>query len=317
MKGCILDRESFDRNDINMDPLLNQLEDWSCFPASRHDQANERIAGCNIVITNKVRLDRETIFGSDALQLVLLAATGTDNVDLDACRERGVVVCNARQYSRPAVVQHTFALMLCLATSLVTYRDDVRRGAWSDSEVFCLLDHPIHELEGRTLGIIGLGDLGSRVATIGRAFGMSVIVAARPGSPPDADRLALEDFLVAADVVSLHCPLTSGTRHMLSTEQFRLMKKDAILINTARGGIVDPLALAVALRNGQIGGAGIDVLDPEPPPLDHPLLADNIPNLIVTPHNAWGSQESRQRLVYQIAGNLAAWCEGKPVNRVN
>ena len=299
-----------------MGSLLRQLDDWSSFHASQHEQAAERIQGAHVVITNKVRLDRSTIFACDSLRLVLIAATGTDNVDLDACRERGVTVCNARRYSRPAVVQHTFTLILALFTNLVAYREDVRRGNWSRSDIFCLLDHPIRELEGKTLGIIGLGDLGGRVADIARAFGMSVVIAARPGSAPRNGRLALDEFLGSADVISLHCPLTPQTRHLLSTEQFRLMRREAILVNTARGGIIDAAALAEALRSGAIAGAGIDVLDPEPPPPDHPLLAADIPNLIVTPHNAWGTRESRQRLVMQMAENLSRWLGGDPANAV-
>ncbi len=316
MKGCILDQRSLDRDDIDIGSLLDQLDHWDHFPATRHEQAAERIDGAAVVITNKVRLDRETILCSPALKLVLIAATGTDNVDLETCRERGIVVCNARQYSRPAVVQHTFTLMLALLTNLPAYRDDVRAGKWSDSDVFCLLDHPIRELEGRTLGIVGLGDLGGRVADIGRAFGMKVIVAARPGTTPSGDRLPMAEFLGAADVISLHCPLTPETHHLLSMDAFRRMRDDAILVNTARGAIVDAPALADALRAGEIGGAGIDVLDEEPPPEDHPLLAADIPNLIVTPHTAWGTRESRERLVAQMAENLSAWLSGDPLRVV-
>jgi glycerate dehydrogenase len=316
MRGCILDRRSFDLGDIDMNPLLQQLDGWSHYPSSRHEQAAERIAGCTVVVTNKVRLDRETIRGCDTLKLVMLAATGTDNVDLEACHEHGVVVCNARRYSRPAVVQHTFALILGLVTNLLAYNRDVRKGAWSRSDVFCLLDHPVRELEGKTLGIVGLGDLGSRVADIGRAFGMPVIVSARPGSEPGDARLPMDEFLESADVISLHCPLTRETRHLFSVQQFARMRNDAIIINTARGAIIDPVALAWALREGQIGGAGIDVLEEEPPAPDHPLLATDIPNLIVTPHNAWGTRESRQRLVGQISENLAAWRAGTPCNVV-
>ena len=316
MKGCILDQRTFDRDDICMSGLLGRLDEWSHYPSSRHAQAAERIAGCEVVITNKVRLDRRTILEADALKLVILAATGTDNVDLDACRERGVVVCNTIRYSRPAVVQHTFTLMLNLMTGLPAYREDVRNGHWSHSDIFCLLDHPIRELQGKTLGIIGLGDLGSRVADIGRAFGMDIAIAARPGTDPDGDRLALEDFLSVADVVSLHCPLTPQTHHLLSWTRFQQMKPGAVLINTARGAIIHDEALARALRTGEIAGAGIDVLDEEPPSPDHPLLAADIPNLIVTPHNAWGTLESRQRLVAQMEESLAAWQAGTPRNVV-
>ena len=316
MKGCMLDQRTFDRGDIRMGGLLGRLDEWAHYPSSRHAQAAERIAGCGVVITNKVRLDRDTVLGADALRLVILAATGTDNVDLDACRERGVVVCNTIRYSRPAVVQHTFALMLNLMTGLPAYREDVRNGDWSGSDIFCLLDHPIRELQGKTLGIVGFGDIGGRVADIGRAFGINIAVAARPVTDPGGDRLAMDDFLSLADVISLHCPLTPRTHHLLSRTQFQKMKPGAVLINTARGAIIHDEALAWALRTGEIAGAGIDVLDEEPPPPDHPLLAADIPNLIVTPHNAWGTLESRQRLVAQMEECLAAWQAGTPRNVV-
>ncbi len=317
MKGCLLDQRSFDRDDIRLQGLLNRLDHWVCYPSSRPIQVAERIQGCEVVVTNKVPLDRAAIGQSDVLQLVLVAATGTDHVDLPACRERGVVVCNATGYSRPAVVQHTLALMLNLMTHLPAYREAVHRGDWCRSDVFCLLDHPIRELEGRTLGILGYGDIGREVARIGQALGMRVVIAARPRTEPTGDRLGLEDFLATSDVISLHCPLNRDTRCLLSTAQFHRMKSNAVLINTARGGIVDPQALARALRSGQIAGAGIDVLDPEPPPPDHPLLATDIPNLIVTPHNAWGTLESRQRLVSQLEANLVAWQSGAPRNVVH
>lgn len=317
MKGCILDRRSFDRDDIDLSSLLDQLDTWRHFDSSTNDQVDEKISDCEVVITNKVRLDRENIERADCLKLVMLAATGTDNVDLQACRKRGIVVCNARQYSNPAVVQHTFTLMLNLMTSVIEYHHDVRSGRWSDSKVFCLLDHPIREMEGKTLGIIGYGNLGRAVARVAEAFGMHILLCQRPGGEATGGRVPLDSLLQQADVITLHCPLTPETHHLLSQHQFGQMKKDAVLINTARGAIVDAAALADALRNGDIAGAGIDVLDQEPPSPDHPLLASEIPNLILTPHNAWGTRESRQRLVGQMTDNLAGWLAGNPRNQVN
>ncbi len=316
MRGCLLDLHSFDRQDIRTDGLLNQLDEWDCHPSSQHDEVAERIQNCDVVITNKVRLDRKAVLGSNALKLVLIAATGTDNVDLEACRERGVMVCNTRGYSRPAVVQHTLALMLNLRTRQMDYQKAVRRGDWCRSPVFCLLDYPIHELEGSILGIVGYGDIGRQVAHIGRAFGMQVAIATRPGTEPEEGRLALTDLLTVADVVSLHCPLTDQTRHLISTSELRHMKSSALLINTSRGGIIHIPALIKALRKGEIAGAGIDVLDQEPPSPDHPLLDSTVPNLIVTPHNAWGTRESRQRLVDQMEQTLIAWRAGSPRNVV-
>lgn len=317
MKGCILDKRSFDRGDIKLTDLTEQLEHWQYFKSTTDDEVAGKIADCEVVITNKVQLTRETIEGAEKLRLVLLAATGTDNVDLNACRERGIVVCNARQYSNPAVVQHTFTLMLCLMTNIIRYHADVTTGNWSRSDVFCLLNYPIREMEGRTLGIIGYGNLGKAVANVALSFGMRVKICQRPNSKPVPGRMPLSDFLAASDVVSIHCPLTPDTHHLLNQQTFAKMKSDAILINTARGAIVESDSLAAALRQGTIGGAGIDVLDQEPPRPDHPLLVDDIPNLIVTPHNAWGTKESRQRLVAQMAANLKSWRDGSPQNVVN
>lgn len=317
MKGCILDKRSFDRGDIKLTDLTEQLEHWQHFESTTNDEVAGKVADCEVVITNKVQLTRETIESAEKLRLVLLAATGTDNVDLNACRERGIIVCNARQYSNPAVVQHTFTLMLCLMTNVIRYHADVTAGNWSGSDVFCLLNYPIREMEGRTLGIIGYGNLGKAVANVALSFGMRVEICQRPNSKPVPGRLPLNDFLAASDVVSIHCPLTQDTHRLLNQQTFAKMKSDAILINTARGAIVESNSLAVALRQGTIGGAGIDVLDQEPPRPDHPLLVDDIPNLIVTPHNAWGTRESRQRLVAQMAANLKSWRDGSPQNVVN
>lgn len=316
MKGCILDKRSFDRGDIKLTGLTEQLEHWQHFESTTDDEVAGKIADCEVVITNKVQLTRETIEGAEKLRLVLLAATGTDNVDLNACRERGIVVCNARQYSNPAVVQHTFTLMLCLMTNVIRYHEDVTTGNWSRSDIFCLLNYPIREMEGRTLGIIGYGNLGKAVANVALSFGMRVEICQRPNSKPVPGRMPLSDLLGASDVVSIHCPLTPDTHHLLNQQTFAKMKSDAILINTARGAIVESDSLAAALRKGAIGGAGIDVLDQEPPRPDHPLLVDDIPNLIVTPHNAWGTRESRQRLVAQMAANLKSWRDGSPQNVV-
>ena len=313
----MLDKRSFDRDDIALERLTNQLPDWQLYESSEDAEVKERISGCEVVITNKVQLSRQTIESADDLKLILIAATGTDNVDLEACNDQGVVVCNARQYSNPAVVQHTFNMMLCLMTNFSRYQNDVASGKWSESDVFCLLDHPIRELAGKSIGIIGYGNLGRAVASVARAFGMQVKLCQRPNSEPASGRLPLHELLSVSDVVSLHCPLTTDTHHLINYSTLSMMKSDAILINTARGAIIEPEALVSALRKETIGGAGIDVLDLEPPPKDHPLLQKDIPNLIVTPHNAWGTQESRQRLVDQMADNLKSWREGSPTNVVS
>ena len=316
MRGCILDKQSFDRGDIALAPLIDQLDHWQHYPSSLPHQVLERVADCDVIITNKVPVRREVIEQSSRLKLIMLAATGTDNVDLSACQERGIVVCNARQYANAAVIQHTFTLILNLMTNITKYHQDVMNGQWSKSDIFCLLDHPIRELESKTLGIIGNGNLGSAVASVGEAFGMNIVVCQRPKSAPTEGRLAFEEFLSVSDIVSIHCPLNDDTHHMISSAAFAAMKPEAMIINTARGAIIDSNALVTALKKGEIAGAGIDVFDQEPPPADHPLLQKNIPNLIVTPHNAWGTRESRQRLVMQMAENLSAWLSGTPKNRV-
>lgn len=316
MKGCILDNSSFDRKDIDIGVLSSQLDEWKIFNSSRQQDVDNRISDCEVVITNKVRITRNNIECADRLGLILLAATGTDNVDLEACKEKGIMVCNARQYSNPAVVQHTFTLILSLMTNIIAYQHDVKQGKWSNSDIFCLLDHPIRELEGKTLGIIGYGNLGSAVARVAEAFGAVVKICQRPNSAPVDGRLQLSDLLSVSDILSIHCPLTPDTHHLIGATEFSSMKQSAILINTARGAIVDVDALAEALKSGQISGAGIDVLDQEPPAPDYPLLATDIPNLILTPHNAWATLESRQRLVQQMADNLCGWLQNTPQNRV-
>ncbi len=312
----ILDRESFDRKDIDSDPLNHHPVQWTSYDCTARDLAIERISGQQIVITNKVAIDINVLDSTDSLELVLVAATGTDNVDIQTCSDRGIVVCNVRHYATPAVVQHTIALMLNLMTNQPQYSQDVRSGLWSLSGVFCLLDHPIVEAETKTVGILGYGALGKRVADVATALGMKVVISQRPGSNVnvDHDRVSFEQMLAVSDVISLHCPLTPETRNLFSTSEFRQMKPGAFIINTARGAIIDSDALVSALREGEIAGAGIDVLDREPPVPDHPLLQPGIPNLLVTPHNAWGTRESRQRLVDMLGDNLQAWLSGNPAN---
>ena len=316
MHGVILDADSLGPG-LDLARLRGQLDSWDWHGQTDPGEVAPRIRDADVVITNKVVLDAEAFAGANQLQLVCVAATGVNNVDLDAARGHGVTVCNATGYGTPSVVQHTFALMLALATRLPDYQAAVRTGEWSRSPFFCLLDFPITELAGKTLGVIGYGTLGQGVATIARAFGMEVQVAARPGATEiPEDRVAVGDLLEQADVLTLPCPLTKATRGLIGRAELERMKPDALLVNTARGGIVDEAALADALRAGTIGGAGMDVLTQEPPRDGNPLLADDIPNLIVTPHSAWGSQAARQRLVEQVADRIADYLAGNPGNVV-
>ncbi len=275
-----------------------------------------RVAGRTVVLVNKLRITREVIESSPALRLVALAATGTNNVDLVAAAERGVAVCNLRDYCTASVVQHVFGVLLMLTRRLREYDALVRSGAWQRGEQFCLLDYPIRELVGRRLGIVGYGTLGRAVARAASAFGMEVLVANRPGGPREAGRLDLDDLLPRADVLSLHCPLTPATQGLLDARRLALLPGDAVIVNTARGALVDSRALGEALRAGRLGGAAIDVLPQEPPVDGDPLLAGDIPNLIVTPHVAWAAREARQRCLDEMAANVEDFVRGGRRGRV-
>ncbi len=317
MLGIFLDRDTVDRGDMDVSVLETHLPHWRFYGLTSAAELHPRIADAEVVISSKVMLDEAALAAAPKLKLICIAATGTNNVDLAAAQRRGVVVCNVRGYATPSVVQHTLAVMLSLSMRLGKYRRAVMRGEWQQSPHFCMLDYPIHELAGKKLGIVGYGDLGQAVAKVAEAFGMQVLISQRPGGSPTPGRLPLHELLPRVDVLSLHCPLTPETHHLIGAKELALMKPTALLTNTARGGIVDEVALADALRDNRLGGAGIDVLTTEPPREGNPLLADDIPNLILTPHIAWASVESRQRLLDQIGLNIAAFLRGTERNRVN
>ncbi|MCG6863170.1 MAG: 2-hydroxyacid dehydrogenase [Chromatiaceae bacterium] len=315
-RGVLLDRATLDRGDIDLSPLHAVCEQWEIYERTGPDETRSRILDAELVVSNKVVLDRVLLESAPGLKLVCVAATGTNNVDVQSARELGIAITNVSGYATPAVVQHVFALMLAHATRLIEYRQAVLQGAWARSDQFCLLDFPIRELAGRTLGIVGFGELGRAVAKVAAAFDMEVLVAQRPGGPAEPDRVPLAELLPRVDVLTLHCPLAENTRNLIGAEQLNLMKSDALLINTARGGIVDEEALADALRQGRIGGAAVDVLTVEPPRSGNPLLDTSIPNLMVTPHTAWASRECRQRLVQEVAENIRAFYAGSARNRL-
>ncbi|MCP4287357.1 MAG: 2-hydroxyacid dehydrogenase [Gammaproteobacteria bacterium] len=314
--SVFLDLSTIDRGDLELARLRRVSPHWEIFDRTAPELTLERIKGAHIVVTNKVVLERRILAGAPNLKLICIAATGTNNVDLEAAREMGIHVTNVVRYATPAVVQHVFGLILALTTRLSDYRESVIQGAWQRSDQFCLLDFPIRELSGRTLGIVGYGELGQAVGRVAEAFGMVLLVAQRPGGPTRPGRSPLCELLPRADIVTLHCPLTETTRNLICYDELTLMKPDALLINTARGGIVDEQALADTLRQGGIGGAGLDVLGVEPPSEGNPLLQPGIPNLIVTPHIAWASRESRQRLIDEVALSIEAFWEGREWNRV-
>jgi len=297
---------------------LDELADIRYFDFSDPEEVAERLGDSEIALLNKARISADDMAKAPRLKLISLAATGSDNVDVAAAHAAGIAVANVRNYCSHALAQHVFALILGLTQQVGLYDSLVRSGAWSRSRSFALFDYPIRELAGRKLGIVGYGTLGSGVARVGESFGMEILIAQRPGStgPCEPDRVPLEQVIAEADVLSLHCPLNDVTRHLLDADAFARMKQDAIVINTARGGLIDQQALAEALRTGQIGGAGIDVLPEEPPPADHPLLERGIPNLILTPHIAWAARESRQRAVDQVAENVRAFLRGENMRRI-
>lgn len=317
MKAVFLDFKSVDVDDLDLSALKQSQPDWVLHDETSPDQTAERISSAAIVVSNKVLIDRALIEANPQLKLICVAATGTNNVDLQAAQHHGIAVTNVRAYGTPSVVQHVFTLMFALATRLREYTGLVAQGAWQKSSQFCLLDFQITELAGKTLGIVGYGELGHGVAKAAAAFGMQVLIADHKGADPRQGRVRFEDVLAMSDVITLHTPLTDETRNLIDKKALNAMKQTALLINAARGGIVDEQALADALRQGDIAGAGVDVLTTEPPDDDNPLLQSDIPNLIVTPHIAWASRDSRQRLLDDVAETIAQWHAGTIRNQVN
>jgi len=277
------------------------------------EQIVPRLKDASIAIVNKVPLQADTLRQLPNLRMVAVAATGYDNVDIGYCKEHGIAVANIRNYAIHTVPEHTFALILALRRNILAYRQDVENGLWNKSEQFCFITHDIGDLHGSTLGIIGEGAIGQGTAAIGRAFGMRVLFADH--EPPKLEGGPFTPFdqvIAEADVLSLHCPLTPTTRNLISHDTFRRMKRSALLINTARGGLVNETALVEALNEGLIAGAGFDVLTVEPPRNGHPLLQIRRPNFILTPHVAWASDGAMQFLADQLVDNIELWCAGTP-----
>lgn len=318
MKGVILDVDSLGPGDLDLSPVLETLDDWALFPATRADEIVSRIEGADVVLTNKIPLSRDAFEQSTALKFVSILATGFNHIDLDAAKGQGVTVSNVRAYATPSVVQHTISLMLALATNLTAYVEAVRGGRWQQSDVFCFLDFPVTELAGKTLGIVGYGELGQGVARVAEAFGMEVLISARPVSAgadatASSDRVPFHDVLERSDFLSLHCPLTEDTHHLIDAGALSRMKPSACLINTARGALIDPDALLAALAREQIAGAALDVIPVEPPLADDKLVAAASDRLLITPHSAWGALETRRRLVGQTRENIDGFLSGQPV----
>jgi len=291
--------------------------EWRDYEETRPHEIVERLEGATIAVVNKLALRASDLRQLPELRLIAVAATGVDNIDLDYCRQRRITVTNVRGYARHTLPEHVLMLMLTLRRNLIKYREDLQVGAWQKSAQFCLLSSPIHDLHGSKLGIIGYGALGQAVGELAHAFGMNLLIAehksarsVRPG------RVPFLEVLRGSDVVTLHAPLNDETRHLVGRDELASMRKSALLINCARGGLVDEAALAEALRSGEIAGAGIDVLSAEPPRAGNPLLDLELPNLILTPHVAWASREAMQALADQLVDNIEAFVRGEARNTV-
>ena len=319
MQSAFLDFNTLGPEDINVNKLRDELPDIKLYSATTPDQVIERIQNVEVIVVNKVPLNSAALLKAEKLKLICVAATGCDNIDLAAAKTHGITVCNIRNYCTASVVQQVFSYILDLTQRTGAWQDLIAKGEWQQSEQFCMLNLSSRELHSKTLGIVGAGALGRAVANVGEAFGMRVIAAELPGRKSDDSfipRVPWAKFLAQADIVSLHCPLTDSTRNLIDAEALDKMPDDSLLINTSRGGLVDSRALMDALKAGEIGGAGIDVLPVEPPVDGDPLLEKRLSNLLITPHIAWAAIESRQRTVNEIVANIRAYKKGEPTNRL-
>ena len=318
MKGVVLDFDTLGPQDLDTSALFSLPIEWEIYGNSSVSDVSGLIKNAHVVLTNKVVLTRENINHAKDLKFIGLFATGTNIIDLDAAAECGVSVSNAVGYGTRSVVQHTWALILALTTKLLGYSKASMSGRWQKSDSFCVIDYPVQELSGKTIGIVGAGELGRGVASVAPVFGMKVRYAALKNTKHSfqKDRIDFDDLLKESDVLSLHCPLTEDNINLIDQRELKLMKSSSILINTARGKLINEKSLHEALINGEIAGAGLDVLSEEPPISGNILLDEGVPNLIVTPHTAWISKEARQRLVEQVAGNIKGFLEGGKFNRV-
>jgi glycerate dehydrogenase len=316
VKAVFLDYDTVSTGDLDVSGLREAVGELKLCD-SDDSQTAARIRDVEVVLMNKAELSRALLKGAPKLKLIGVVGTGTNHIDIVAARELGIAVCNVRGYCTASVVQHVWALILSLTQHVSGYSQMVRDGSWSQNEARMVQAHPIRELSGRTFGVVGWGELGRGTARIAEAFGMRVIIAQRRGADAQPDRLELEQLLAVSDIVSLHCPLNDLTHGLIGARELNLMKPDALLINTARGALVDGHALRMALKAGRLGGAGIDVLPQEPPLDGEPLLDPGIPNLILTPHVAWAAHEARQRCLDEMAANIREFAGGRRRSRVD
>ena len=321
MHAVFLDYKTVDANDLDLGSIKELLPEMVVHPFSNEAEVLERIESAEVAIANKVVFDAEVFARASKLKLICVTATGTNNIDLEAATRSGVVVCNIRDYCTDSVVQHVLLSILTLMHSFKDYSDSIESGDWQDGKSFSLLQHPIAELSGKSIGILGYGVLGQGVARAAATLGLNVLICesfAKEKKPDeDLERISFEAFLTESDIISLHCPLTDNTEGLFDDNVFKKMKSSAILINTARGGLINDDALIKAIEDKVIAGAAIDVLNQAPPDSDHPLMQKQYSNLIITPHIAWAAQEARQRALDRIAENIKAFQNDSPINVVS
>lgn len=318
MKITFLDASTVDAGDINLD-CIREHGDLIIHSTTSNNETLKRVIDSEIIITNKVIIDKPIIEASKKLKLIVVSATGYNNIDVDAAKANNVTVCNVVDYSTPIVAQHTISLILNLCGQTYKYLNE--KSLWPASPIFTRLDHRVTEISGKNLGIVGVGNIGSKVGEIAESMGMKIQVLARKDSKSlihqEWPRLEYASFFENSDIITLHCPLTDSNKHLINNESLSIMKKTSYLINTSRGDLVDESALAIALNEKNIAGAAVDVLSEEPPPSDHCLINESIPNLLVSPHIAWISVESRKRLINGVSSNIKAFLNRSPINQVS
>lgn len=304
-------------SDISI-PSVSFEHQWVSYPTTNSNELDQRLEGADIVISNKVMLDADTLVKHPQIKLIAVSATGTNNVDLDYCRKQGIAVTNIQGYATQSVPEHALAMIFSLKRQLRAYQIDIERGKWQESGQFCFFSHPIQDIAGSTIGIIGSGSLGQAMANLAQAVGMRVLLSERKGQAECRDGYTPFDKVIkTADVISLHCPLTEETNNLIGQHELNAMRSNTILINTGRGGLVDENALVEALQQGKIAGAGSDVFTQEPADQSNPLIAhQSLPNLLLTPHIAWGSASSITQLVTILVQNIEAFVRGEHKNRV-
>lgn len=317
MNIVFLDRQTL-ASTTELKPL-DSINHWQNYDHTTTDQIVERAKDAEIIISNKLPLDADVIAQLPKLKLIAIPATGYNHIDLLACEQQNIVVCNIPDYASTTVPEHVLALIFALQRQLMPYHKSVAAGRWQQSGQFCYFDYPIRDLKGSTLGIVGAGVLGHAVIDLARSVGLKVVLAGRKGATDlKQGYIPFEQMLRESDIISLHCPLTEDTKHLLSTTEFSQMDKKPLIINTARGELIDSEALVHALKVGQIRGAGIDVCHPEPPPFDHPFMKIlDRDDFILTPHVAWSSAEAMQFLADELIKNINAFIQGRPINTVN